>query len=186
MPMTPFAHRPAADRPAAPRLLGLAGALAQGLFRNPLADPYLLCAAPGATLGVVLVLAAGTLGLTGLFGGAATLSLATADALSRVGLVAAAFVGAVAGVTLTLALARGAAVPTTLLLAGVVVGFLLGAMADLVTTAAPDALRGKQAFLLGTTGYLGWSACAVLGAGLALALALAVPLGRGLDALGLE
>ena len=30
-------------------LLGLAGALAQGLFRNPLADPYLLGSASGAS-----------------------------------------------------------------------------------------------------------------------------------------
>ena len=37
-------------------LLGLAGALAQGLFRNPLADPYLLGSASGATLGVASAL----------------------------------------------------------------------------------------------------------------------------------
>ncbi len=37
-------------------LLGLAGAVAQGLFRNPLADPYLLGSATGATLGVALLL----------------------------------------------------------------------------------------------------------------------------------
>ena len=36
---------------AAGALLGLAGALAQGLFRNPLADPYLLGSASGASLG---------------------------------------------------------------------------------------------------------------------------------------
>jgi iron complex transport system permease protein len=35
-------------------LLGLAGALAQGLFRNPLADPYLLGSASGASLGVAI------------------------------------------------------------------------------------------------------------------------------------
>jgi iron complex transport system permease protein len=44
---------------AAGALLGLAGAIAQGLFRNALADPYLLGSAAGAGLGVVLVLAAG-------------------------------------------------------------------------------------------------------------------------------
>jgi iron complex transport system permease protein len=38
-------------------LLGLAGAVAQGLFRNPLADPYLLGSASGAALGVALALA---------------------------------------------------------------------------------------------------------------------------------
>ena len=37
-------------------LLGLSGAVAQGLFRNPLADPYLLGSATGAALGVALLL----------------------------------------------------------------------------------------------------------------------------------
>ena len=41
---------------AAGALLGLAGAVAQGLFRNPLADPYLLGSASGASLGVALAL----------------------------------------------------------------------------------------------------------------------------------
>ena len=43
---------------AAGALLGLAGAVAQGLFRNPLADPYLLGSASGASLGVAMALAA--------------------------------------------------------------------------------------------------------------------------------
>jgi iron complex transport system permease protein len=68
-------------------LLGLSGALAQGLFRNPLADPYLLGSSAGAGLGVVLVLAAGSLA-----GG--YVSLSTAIWLERVGLVTAAFAGA--------------------------------------------------------------------------------------------
>ena len=67
-------------------LLGLAGAVAQGLFRNPLADPFLLGSASGAALGVALALALlgaspfatqwlVRLGLTGAaFGGGATSS----------------------------------------------------------------------------------------------------------------
>jgi iron complex transport system permease protein len=159
-------------------LLGLAGAIAQGLFRNPLADPYLLGSASGASLGVVLVLAAGALG-------GHALSLATADTLARVGLVLAAFVGALLGVLLTLSLAQGAQQTTRLLLAGVVVGVVLVAVSDLITTAAPDALRGKQAFMLGSTGFLGWSSCAVLGLGLALTLPSSWRLARVLDALTL-
>ncbi len=159
-------------------LLGLAGATAQGLFRNPLADPYLLGSASGATLGVVLVLAASALVGHGI-------SLATADALARIGLVAAAFAGALLGVLLTLTLARGAEQTTRLLLAGVVVGVVLAALNDLVTSAAPDALRGKQAFLLGSTGFLGWTSCAALGLGLVLALPTAWRLSRALDALTL-
>jgi iron complex transport system permease protein len=157
-------------------LLGLAGALAQGLFRNPLADPYLLGSAAGAGLGVVLVLAAG--GLLGQHVG-----WATAQALLRLGLVGAAFVGALGGVTLTLLLAGGAARPMVMLLAGVVVGILLSAVSELVTLAAPEALRGKQVFMLGTTSFLGWPGAAVLGAALALTLPLAVRHARALDAL---
>ena len=159
-------------------LLGLAGAVAQGLFRNPLADPYLLGSASGASLAVVLVLAASSLAGDGA-------GLATAGAVARFGLVGAAFAGALLGVMLTLLLARGAEQTTRLLLAGVVVGVLLAAASDLVTSAAPDALRGKQAFMLGSTGFLSWSACAVLVGGLAIALPPAWWLARALDALTL-
>jgi iron complex transport system permease protein len=157
-------------------LLGLAGALAQGLFRNPLADPYLLGSAAGAGLAVVLVLAAG-----GFFG--TTIGLATANLLLRLGLVSAAFIGALAGVTLTLLLARGAGRPMVLLLAGVVVGILMSALSELVTLAAPEALRGKQIFLLGSTSFLGWPSVAVLAGVLALTLPLAWRYARALDAL---
>ena len=159
-------------------LLGLAGATAQGLFRNPLADPYLLGSASGASLGVVLVLAASAMAGHGI-------SLATADALLRVGLVGAAFAGALLGVLLTLTLARGAQQTVRLLLAGVVVGVVLSAVSDLVTTAAPDALRGRQAFLLGSTGFLGWSSCAALGLGLVVCAPLSWRWSRALDALTL-
>jgi iron complex transport system permease protein len=159
-------------------LLGLGGALAQGLFRNPLAEPFLLGAAPGATLAVVLVLAAGALA-------GHAISPTAAALITRMGLVTAAFAGALLGVALTLSLARGAAQPTTLLLAGVVVGFVLGALSDLVTLAAPEALRGKQAFLLGSTGLLGWPACALLALGLVATLFAAWPMARALDAFSL-
>ncbi|WP_374674925.1 FecCD family ABC transporter permease [Ideonella sp.] len=166
-------------------LLGLAGALAQGLFRNPLADPYLLGTAAGAGLAVVAVLATATLAAGhGDAAGAAPLGLLLVW-LERLGAVLAAFLGALAGLLLTLALARGAREPLRLLLAGVVVGVVLGAASDLITTAAPEALRGKQSFLLGTTGFLGWPQVAVLGLGLAGLLPLAWRHARALDALTL-
>ena len=161
---------------AAGALLGLAGALAQGLFRNPLADPYLLGSAAGASLGVVAVLAAG-----GWLGTA--IGLGQASWLLRMGLVGAAFAGALAGVGLTLLLAGGAARPIKLLLCGVVVGVLLGALSDLLILMSPEALRGKQVFLLGTTGFLGWQSAAVMAAALALLLPLALRFARVLDAL---
>lgn len=157
-------------------LLGLAGAIAQGLFRNPLADPFLLGTAAGAGLGVMAVLAA-----SGLFG--ATLGLATSGALLRLGLVGAAFAGALVGVSLTLVLARGAARPMVLLLAGVIVGVVLTAVADLLALLSPEALRARQVFLLGSTSFLGWGSVAALAAVLALALPLAMRVARVLDAL---
>ena len=161
---------------AAGALLGLAGALAQGLFRNPLADPYLLGSAAGASLGVVAVLAAG-----GWLGSA--IGLAQASLLLRLGLVGAAFAGALGGVGLTLLLAGGAARPIKLLLCGVVVGVLMGALSDLLILASPEALRGKQVFLLGTTSFLGWDSLAVMAAALAGLLPLALRYARVLDAL---
>lgn len=152
-------------------LLGVAGALAQGLFRNPLADPYLLGSAAGAGLGVVLALAgAGTLGLA-------------AGGLAQAGVVLAAFLGALAGVALALLLAGGAARPTVLLLAGVAVGVVLTALADLVLVSAPEALRGRQAFLVGTTAFLGWDGVAWMGMVLVIALGLGWRHARALDAL---
>ena len=157
-------------------LLGLAGAVSQGLFRNPLADPYLLGVAAGAGLGVVLVLAAG-----GLLG--ATMGLAASSLLLKLGLVGAAFAGALAGMLLTLVLARGAARPLVLLLAGVVVGVLLGAVSDLVVLLSPEALRGKHVFLLGSTSFLGWGSVGLTAAVLAATLPAALVLARVLDAL---
>lgn len=159
-------------------LLGLAGALAQGLFRNPLADPYLLGSAAGAGVGVVAVIAAA--GAGGL-----VLELGVLAWLERSGLVAAAFAGALAGVGLTLALARGAEQSLRLLLAGVVVAVLLAAIGDLITTFSPQALRARQAFLLGSTSTLGWASVALMAAGLAVAGLHALRRARVLDALTL-
>jgi iron complex transport system permease protein len=156
--------------------LGWAGALAQGLFRNPLADPYLLGSASGAALAVTAVAAAGALT------GAGPVLLA-ADLLVRVGLTGAAFVGALAGVWLTLALAGGAGRPTVLLLAGVVVAVMAAALADLLVLRAPEALRGRHAFMLGSTAFLGWPAVAALAAVLGACLWVGRRLGRSLDAL---
>ncbi|MFG6468519.1 FecCD family ABC transporter permease [Roseateles sp. BYS87W] len=133
-------------------LLGLAGALSQGLFRNPLADPYLLGSAAGAELAVALTLA---------FTGA---SAAHASLLAEIGLTGLAFAGTLAGVGLTLLLARGAEQTLRLLLAGVVVGVVLNALTHLVSLWTPDILRAMQAFMLGNTGMLGWNSVAVMAA----------------------
>lgn len=154
-------------------LLGLAGAVAQGLFRNPLADPYLLGSASGASLGVCLYLS--------LFGGSI---LATAW-LPRLGMTGAAFIGAMLAVVLTLTLARGVQQTLRLLLAGVVVGVVLGALASLVALFEPQVLQAMQGFMLGSTSFVGWTSCALMAVALSLSLIVAVAMARVLDALTL-
>ena len=152
-------------------LLGLAGAVAQGLFRNPLADPYLLGSASGASLGVASALA--------LFG----ISPLATGLLARLGLTGAAFTGAVLAVLLTLLLARGAQHTLRLLLAGVIVGVVLGAITSLLLLLTPEILQGMQAFMLGSTSMGGWTACAIMAlvfAGMLVAAWLMSPVLDGL------
>ncbi len=174
---------------AAGALLGLAGALAQGLFRNPLADPYLLGSASGASLGVALALAAlgggaGMLGGTMVQGGVAV-SVFSSSVWLRVGLTGAAFFGALLAVGLTLVLSRGVGHTLRLLLAGVVVGVVLGAMTHLVLLLSPDSLQAMQSFLLGSTAFVGWTSCALMGGVWAMCALAARLLARVLDGLSL-
>ncbi len=165
-------------------LLGLAGAIAQGLFRNPLADPYLLGSASGAALAVMLVLGAGV--MTGIMTGEPSALAGSVLALfQQAGLVIAAFIGALAGVLLTLFLARGAEQTVRLLLAGVVVGVVLGAIGELLSSYLPEILAARQAFMLGSTGFIGWSGVLLLALGLMLVMPAGWRYARGLDALAL-
>ena len=154
-------------------LLGLAGAVAQGLFRNPLADPYLLGSASGASLGVAAAML--------LFG----MSPLATHWLARMGLTGAAFVGAAAGVLLTLLLASGVQQTLRLLLAGVVVGVVLGALTSLILLLSPDIMQVMQSFMLGSTGFVGWTACAVMALAFAICLLAAAALTPLLDGLAL-
>ena len=158
---------------AAGALLGLAGALAQGLFRNPLADPFLLGSTSGATLGVVILLAG--LGITPM----------ALSWLQSLGLTSAAFVGAMAAVSLTLLLAQGVGSPLRLLLAGVVVGVVLGAFSSLLLTLAPEVMLAVQGFMLGSTSFLGWSSVLVLAVSWLICLPVGLWMGRALDGLQL-
>ncbi len=155
-------------------LLALAGAVAQGLFRNPLADPYLLGSATGASLGVAVFLV-----MTGLWPGVAV------GWVLRGGMTGAAFLGAMGAVLLTLALARGVQHTLRLLLAGVIVGMVLGALASLLMFQVPEVMRAMQGFMLGTTAFIGWEAVQLMALGLLATGAAAWGLARPLDALSL-
>ncbi|MFT3801194.1 MAG: iron ABC transporter permease [Burkholderiaceae bacterium] len=154
-------------------LLGLAGAIAQGVFRNPLADPYLLGSASGASLFVALSMA---------LGGVAP---GTGAWLARVGLSGAAFAGAMLALVLTLTLARGLVHTMRLLLAGVIVGVVLGALSTMTVIWFPEIMAAQQSFLVGGTVFIGWSAVVLMAVVLAACLPLAWLCSPLLDALAL-
>ncbi len=120
--------------------LAVAGASYQGVFRNPLADPYLLGVAAGAGLGATTVIA---LGLRPL--GGATLPLF-------------AFAGAVLAVTMTWWLGRstGGRGTAVLILAGVAVSLFLSAIQTFLMQRYAETIREVYGFLLGQLGTAGW------------------------------
>jgi iron complex transport system permease protein len=125
--------------------LAAAGASYQGVFRNPLADPYLLGVAAGAGLG-------------------ATAGIITAGAAAAV-VPAAAFAGAVVAVLLTYALggaAGGGRSGTTLVLAGVAVAAFFTAVQTFVQQRHADTVREVYSWILGRLSTVGWSEVALL------------------------
>lgn len=123
--------------------LAVAGATYQGLFRNPLADPYLIGVAQGAALGAVI-------------GFLLPVSL-TGFGISTVPLMA--FAGALLSVAVVYMLARvGKTLPvTTLILAGVALGALLGAIVAYLAITSGQMLQGIMFWLTGSFSLSQWS-----------------------------
>jgi iron complex transport system permease protein len=128
--------------------LAIAGGTYQGIFRNPLADPYLIGVASGAGLAATVVIVSPI-----------PLSLYGISVLPPV-----AFLGALIAVSLAYGLARvGGAVPTTtLVLAGVAIAFLATAVTTfLMLHSSPD-VRPVLTWLLGGLSGSGWQRVAWL------------------------
>ena len=122
--------------------LGLAGASYQGVFRNPLADPYLLGVSAGAGFGAVLALGFGL-----------DLGWGPFDTVP-----AAAFLGALVAVVASMAIARGGgASPATLLLGGVAMAALFSA-AQTYAIQQLDETRAREvlSWLFGQLNTTGW------------------------------
>jgi iron complex transport system permease protein len=129
-------------------MLAIAGSAYQGVFRNPLADPYLLGIAAGAGLG-------------------ATLAIAYAAAGSDTGLLLplAAFGGASLAVAGTYVLGRsagGARSTTTLILAGVIVALFMTAAQTFVQQQRSETLREVYSWILGGFATADWQSVAVI------------------------
>ena len=130
--------------------LALSGALMQALFNNPLAEPYIVGASSGASLGAVLAVA---LGAQTMFCGLNLMAVA-------------AFAGALAATFLVLAIARraGGLASNTLLLAGVAVGGLMQAITSLlILQSAPNQTMPLLAWLMGNLAYRDWNYVFMLG-----------------------
>jgi iron complex transport system permease protein len=88
-------------------------------------------------------------------------------------------------VLLTLLLAQGVQHTQRLLLAGVIVGVVLGALVALTMLMAPEVMQAMQAFMLGSTGFVGWSACVLMAVVWVFCMVVAWLLSHGLDGLSL-
>ncbi len=122
--------------------LGMAGASYQGVFRNPLADPYLLGVSAGAGFGAVLALGFGL-----------DLSWGPFDTVP-----AAAFLGALIAVLASMAIARGgSASPATLLLGGVAMAALFSAAQTYaISRLSETRAREVLSWLFGQLNTTGW------------------------------
>jgi iron complex transport system permease protein len=147
--------------------LALAGGCYQGVFRNPLADPYLLGVAAGAGLG-------------------ATAAIAFTDNSRSAMVPPVAFAGALVAVALTYVLgATGTRyrTPATLILAGVAVTSFLTAGQTYLQQRDAETIREVYAWLLGRLGTAGWHDVLLMVPYAAVSAAVILFSGRSLDVL---
>ncbi|MFH1646722.1 MAG: iron chelate uptake ABC transporter family permease subunit [Chloroflexota bacterium] len=125
--------------------LATAGATYQGLFRNPLADPYLIGVAQGASLGAII----GFL-----------LPVSWPNVVLGFGIIPLlAFIGALLATAAVYAVARvGKTLPvTTLILAGVALGALLGSVVSYLIISSGEKMHGIIFWLMGSFSLSQWS-----------------------------
>lgn len=134
---------------AAGSALGVAGLQMQTLFRNALADPYVLGVSSGASLGVAVVVLLGA-GSGGSF-------IAGMTRAGSAGVVTAAVSGAALVLTVVLTLARWVRSAATLLLIGVMVGAAsTAAISVLLVYADPQRIQGYLLWGLGSFAGTSW------------------------------
>ncbi len=152
-------------------MLATAGGAYQGVFRNPLADPYLLGVAAGAGFGVTLAIVSGAGDGVGI--------------LDPVPL--SAFAGALAAVTLTyLVGATGSRLDpvTSLVLSGVAVASFFTALQTFIQQRESETIRQVYFFVLGQLRTAGWNDVALLAPYTGVCLTVILLVRHRLDALG--
>jgi iron complex transport system permease protein len=152
-------------------MLAVAGATYQGVFRNPLADPYLLGIAAGAGLGATLAIAY------------LPRSLARHQVVPP-----AAFVGGLIAVAVTYLLARSAGRqrgPAVFILGGVTVASFFTAVQTFVQQQNSDTLQEVYSWILGRLPSTGWSDVLLILPYVTVACAVIFLLRRSIDVLSL-
>lgn len=157
--------------------LAVSGAVMQGLFRNPLADPGLLGVSAGASLGAIaaIVLGAGLPPVLAAWAGWHLVPLAAFGG------------GWVSMMTLyIIATRQGRTSIATMLLAGIALAAMVGALSGLIVyQATDDQLRDLTFWGLGSLAGASWTKITTAGPIIIAALAVAPLLARGLNGLAL-
>lgn len=156
--------------------LGVSGLMMQTLFRNPLAGPYVLGISSGASLGVALViLSVGTVGGT---------LLAGIGLMGDLSIAGAAMIGAAAVMLLVLLVARRVQSSMTLLVLGVMTGFLTNAFVSLLLFfAIPQQIQAYINWTFGSFGDVTWSELRIMAPAVIGGLVLAASMTKTLNAL---
>lgn len=157
--------------------LAVSGAAMQGLFRNPLADPGIVGVGAGAGLGAILAIVLGTLL-------PAWLIDLTGNQLTPF----AAFLGGWGSTILLYRVStrHGRTSVATMLLAGIVLGALAGALSGILVYIADDTqLRDLTFWGLGSLAGASWAKVFAAGPMILLAIGVSLTLGRGLNGLAL-
>lgn len=151
-------------------ILGSCGAVFQVVFRNPLAEPYVVGVSSGAAAG-----------------GAIATVVGFSTALGGLGLMVSAVLGGLFTFALVLAIARAGKLRslTGLLLAGVVVGALIGGLLTVVLIVAGQDSNRVLMWLFGSTSSARWGSVAWLVVASAAMLAVFLFYARALNALAL-
>jgi iron complex transport system permease protein len=141
------------------------GAAFQGLFRNPLADPYLIGVASGAGLGAIIIMSIPQVG--------------------RYLVPLGAFLGALGTIVAVYQLAKvGQMVPlTTLILAGVAIGSFTSAITSFLMLVSDQMVLQAMSFLLGGTTVAGWEPLAIALPYFSVGLGLLILSGHSLNVL---
>jgi iron complex transport system permease protein len=156
--------------------LGVAGLQMQTLFRNALADPYILGVSTGASLGVALVV---------LSAGAATSGLLAGIGLLRnVSAVGAAALGSLAVLSLMMSVASWVRSPVVVLVVGVMVGaFTYAIVSVLIYFSTPESVQAFSAWGFGSFQGVSWQQLPVFVPAVLVGLLLAALTTKQLNAL---